>query len=137
MRFALLSQHRQSNKSTTSVRTGQQHRNSISWWLCLKVFWCFSHQYSKLTASNVISKFSERVYIIYFISHKTWVNFVHRQKTTVTTRSLTVNKNRNEAVHIKKQWIKPWQTHRVNETQTNPHSLTKQLNDGNHRKHLV
>lgn len=72
--------------------------------------------YHKFSACNVISKFSERVYIIYFIALKTWVNFVHRQKTTVTTRSLTVNKNRNEQVHIKKQWIKPWRAHHVNET---------------------
>lgn len=94
-------------------------------------------QYIKRTPCNVISKFSEIVYVIYFIALKTWVNFVHRQKTTVMTRSLTVNQNRNEVAHTKEQWIKMWWTRGGNETRDKSSFFPKQLNNNNTQEMII
>lgn len=82
---------------------------------------------------NLNSKLCKTVYIIYFIARKTWDNFVHRQKTTVTTRSLIVNKDRNEGGAQKVTVDQAMVGSGVDETQTSPYSPAKQLNNDKHR----
>lgn len=90
--FVLLNHHNNINKSATDNK-----------WLAAKLSLILkslmkSHTNGNpvrtATGCNVTSIFSERVYTMYFIALKTGVSFVHRQRATVTRKSLTIKKNK-------------------------------------------
>lgn len=99
--FVLLNHHNNINKSATDNK-----------WLAAKLSLILkslmkSHTNGNpvrtATGCNVTSIFSERVYTMYFIALKTGVSFVHRQRATVTRKSLKIKKTKtNEVAHIRK-----------------------------------
>lgn len=92
--FVLLNHHNNLNKSATDNK-----------WLAARLCLILkslmkSHTNGNpvrtATGCNVTSIFSERVYTMYFIALKTGVSFVHRQRATVTRKSLTIKKAKHK-----------------------------------------
>lgn len=106
-------------------------------YMIMASWYSIGHHLSRLTIINIISRLSERVYRLYFIAFETWVIFVHRQRTTVRTRSLPVDGTQKWCRAHRtppKKWTDCRVLHVNEHTDETAQYFSKQLNNENHRK---